>query len=82
MNIVGMPAEIPRTFIHEAKEHPWVSPFTGSLRLVNNIFLRTTSAVNDIAFFPLIAPFTDDLSPLTEPMGMPEYPWQAREEEF
>ena len=76
MNIVGLPMEIPLTIAREADMHRWVWPVTFVPRLVTNIVIRITSAVNDILIFPWVTPFTNDLSPWTRPMGLSEYPWQ------
>ncbi|MBI3316606.1 MAG: hypothetical protein HYZ85_01200 [Candidatus Omnitrophica bacterium] len=76
VNIVGLPMEIPLTLAREGDKHSWLWPVSFPPRLVTNIITRSASAVNDFFFFPWVASFTDDLSPWTEPMGLPEYPWQ------
>ena len=77
LNIVGLPAEIFRTGVEEARHHHWLWPFTYVPRLLTYTIIRVTSAAYDIVFMPFVAPFTADLSPLTEPMDLPEYPWQS-----
>jgi hypothetical protein len=81
-NAVALPLEIPRTVVQEHRYHRWLWPATFIPRMLTNIFMRATSAVNDVAFFPWILPFTDDISPLTEGVGLPEYPWNFDEEDF
>jgi opacity protein-like surface antigen len=78
LNVVGFPFEISSTMIRETETHSWLWPITGLPRLGNNIFVRAASTVNDLFFLPLSAPFSNDVSPLTEPMGLPEYPWQIQ----
>ena len=76
MNVAGLPMEIPLTLAREGEMRRWLWPASFLPRLVTHIVIRSASAVNDIFFFPFVAPFTDDLSPWTGPMGLPEYPWQ------
>lgn len=76
-NIAGLPFEIPLTMAREADIHSRFWPVSFVPRTLNNMFIRSASAANDVFFSSLWqAPYTDDLSPLTEPMGLPEYPWQ------
>ena len=75
LNGFGLPVEFPRTFIAEKEIHPIIWPATAIPRSFNNFFVRAASAAHDIFFFPWYAAYTDDLSPLSEPMGIPEYPW-------
>lgn len=75
-NLAGLPAEIITTGLREGETHTRLWPVTYFPRLVGNLFTRAASGIYDIVFFPFYAPFTDDLSPLTEGMGLPEYPWQ------
>ena len=77
VNVVEMPCEIWQTARREKEIHSRLWPVTYLPRLIGNIFLRASSAVNDGLFFPWITPFTDDLSPWTEPFGLPEYPCQV-----
>ena len=77
-NLIGEPlVDIPRTTFQEIRMHHWLWPFTSLPRNGLNFMVRVTSAVHDICFMPWIAPFTDDISPFTESMGLPEYPWQG-----
>ena len=82
LNVVGMPLELVRTPIAEAKRHKWIWPVSFVPRLITNIIGRSTSAVYDIAFSPIIYPFSNDTTPLTDPMGLPDYPWQIGENYF
>ena len=75
-NLAGSPMEIPGTIVREHRMHPWLWPLTWPPRLFTNVGVRITSIVTDVAFFPVVAPFTDDLSPVTEAFDLPEYPWQ------
>lgn len=76
LNFVGIPFEFVRTIIVEADKHPRLWPVTVFGRWPLNIGYRIASITNDIFFLPWILPYTDDISPLTEPMGISEYPWQ------
>ena len=79
-NLAGSPLELPRSIVKEVKMHPRLWPITFIPRVLSNIFIRGTSAANDIAFFPWVAPFTDDIASWAEQMGLPEYPWQWEED--
>lgn len=76
LNLLGSPAELCSTARREADSHPRLWPLTYWPRLVGNLVLRITSGIADIAFYPWVVPFTDDISPWTESYGLPEYPWQ------
>lgn len=78
-NILGMPMELSSTLVRETEMHSRLWPVTYAPRLVQNIFLRAASGVNDAFFLPWVVPFTDDISPWTEPMGLTDYPWQIHE---
>lgn len=75
INLVGLPTEFFFTPAEEIKNHPKAWPLTFIPKTVTNIIFRAASAGSDIVFFPWIVPFTDDISPMTEPMGLPDYPW-------
>jgi hypothetical protein len=75
LNIIGTPLELIRTPIAEWGIHKWVWPVTFIPRAATNAITRASSAVNDIVVYPWMVPFTDDLSPITESMGLPEYAW-------
>ena len=77
VNLLALPlVDIPRTTVNEVRMHHWLWPATVVPRILTHLMIRVVSSIYDIAFYPWIAPFTDDISPLTEPMGLPEYPWQ------
>ena len=76
INLATLPLEIPRSFNQEKEWHTKLWPVTGLPRAFDNIFMRWASSLHDILIFPWVVPYTDDLSPLTEPMGLPEYPWE------
>ncbi|MBI3306610.1 MAG: hypothetical protein HYZ84_02220 [Candidatus Omnitrophica bacterium] len=76
-NIMTLPFEIVSTLKSENEMHPKVWPITFIPRVVTNIIVRAVSAVNDIVFYPWIVPFTDDISPMTESFGLPDYPTQS-----
>ncbi len=82
LNVVGLPLELVRTPVDEYKTSPWTATFTFIPRTLTNIFTRAVSAVYDLGFSPFILPFTNDMTPLTEPMGLPDYPWQVTADEF
>lgn len=75
LNLFGFPFELIRTPIAEPSTHKWVWPVTSIPRSITNALARASSAVNDIIVYPFVVPFTDDLSPITEPMGLPKYVW-------
>lgn len=76
LNLLGSPAELCSTARREMELHPRLWPVTYLPRFFANAVLRVTSGVADIAFYPWVVPFTDDISPWTEPYGLPVYPWQ------
>ena len=76
-NLAAIPLEPFTSLGREFETHHWLWPVTFPFRLVNNVIVRSTSAVVDLFVNPWIVPFTDDISPLTEPMGLPDYPWQV-----
>ena len=76
LNLVGLPLELKRTAVLEKKIYPKAWSFTVVPRMLTNVFFRSASAANDTLFFPWCTLFTDDLSPWTEAMGLPEYPWE------
>ncbi len=76
VNVLGMPFAILNTSAREIKIHRWIWPLTVGPRAATEFIVRATSAIQDIAFYPFVVPFTDDISPITEPFGLPEYPWQ------
>ena len=78
VNAAGLPFAMVNTFAREFTIHHWVWPVTVGPRLVTEFVTRTTSAGYDLVLNPLIVPFTDDISSLNEPFGLPEYPWQFR----
>jgi len=74
--------EIPRTTVSEIRIHPKIWPLTFLPRAVANMFLRIASGLTDFIFYPLSAPFYDDvIDPLTRHMGLPDYAWQFDEDE-
>lgn len=82
LNLLGMPAELVRTPVEEARVHSRLWPVTFLPRAVTNIFIRSVSGVYDILLAPFVQPFTDDTSPLTDSMGLTEYPWQISESRY
>ena len=76
-NIVGMPLELISTGRREAQSHPRLWPVTYVPRFLTNFFIRAASGINDMFFYPWVVPYTDDISPWTEPMGLPDYPWEV-----
>lgn len=79
VNIVSTPFELIRTPVVESRTHKWIWPVSFVPRLISNIFVRAVSGVYDIAFSPFVQPFTNDTTPMTEPLGLPDYAWQFEE---
>ena len=75
LNLVGAPFELIRTPVAETKVHTKAWPITSIPRTITNAFTRFASGAYDFLAYPFVVPATDDLSPLTEPMGLPEYVW-------
>ncbi len=75
LNLPGTVLEVIATPVREHTIHAKAWPLTGLIRIPTNVFARAASAVNDIVVYPFMVPFTNDISPLTEPMGIPEYAW-------
>lgn len=82
LNVIGLPLELPYTAVNEVRVHKLGGPVTFLPQFLLNVVARSVSAFNDMICFPWVAPFTDDLSPLTEGMGLTEYPWQSKEGSF
>ena len=76
LNVVSAPIEVVWAGPREAKRHPKAWPFTIIFRSFYNLFIREASGCYDVLIYPFVVPFTDDISPLTEPMNLPEYPWK------
>ncbi len=81
-NILASPAELIRTPVAEGKYHKYFWPVTSFPRAFTNILTRITSGVYDVAFSPIFHMFSNDMTPITHPMGLPDYPWQFKEENF
>ncbi len=80
-NFAAIPlVDFPRTLATEVRMHHWLWPVTFIPRFTTNFLIRFSSSIYDMAFYPWIVPFTDDISPITEPMGLPEYPWRGWED--
>ncbi len=77
-NLVALPLEISSTVVREREMHPKTWPAYAAFpgRIFTNLAVRSASVVNDVVALPWAALFTDDLSPLSEGMGLPEYAWQ------
>jgi hypothetical protein len=75
LNLLGFPFELIRTPIAETQVHKWVWPVTFIPRAITNVIARASSATHDLLVYPWLVPFTDDLSPITEPLGLPTYVW-------
>ena len=76
INVVTSPLELIGTAVREPKFHSRLWPVTVLPRIGLNVVLRLISGANDAFFFVWVVPFTDDITPLTNDMGLPEYPWQ------
>ena len=75
LNIPGTVAEVFATPLREHRIHSKAWPVTGLIRIPTNVLTRAASAVNDIVVYPWVVPFTDDLSPITATMDLPDYAW-------
>ena len=82
LNLLSIPAELVRTPVVEARAHKWVWPVTSVPRFFSNLVSRIVSGAYDIVFSPFIQPFTNEITPLTDPMGLPDYGWQFHEGDF
>ncbi len=82
LNVLGLPAELWRTPVDEVHAHPKLWPVTFFPRTVTNVVIRAVSAAYDIGLAPIVQPFSDDTSPLTEAMGLPDYPWQTGDRSY
>jgi len=79
MSGLSFPSEVVLTPAREIKKHPKAWPFTVLPRMMMNMGVRITSAAYDAFFYPFVAPFTDDVTPLTENMGLKDYAHQGSE---
>lgn len=77
VNVVTSPLELIRTYRYERNIHKYVWPATAFPRSVTNGMVRGMSGLTDIAFMPFVVPWTEDASPIAEPMGLPEFVWQG-----
>lgn len=72
--LVGaIPCDIPKITVKEFQENKWVAPVSVLPRILTLIPARVVSSIHDIAVMPLMVPFTNDLSPVTEAFEMPEF---------
>lgn len=76
VNAVTSPWEFVRTFPLEKELHPKAWPITYLPRAITHTLIRITSAAHDIFLFPFYVPFTNDISPWTEPFDLPTYAFQ------
>ncbi|MFA6599628.1 MAG: hypothetical protein WC352_05555 [Candidatus Omnitrophota bacterium] len=76
-NMLALPAEVTSTFQRETKLHRRLWPVTFIPRAVTNASFRMASAASDILIHPMVVPFTNNLAPWTDSLGLPEYPWQV-----
>jgi len=80
VNLVTSPLEFLRTPVVEQREHKWLWPITFIPRAARNGIYRAASGLNDILFYPVVAPFMDENPPLTEQVGISNYIWQGGDE--
>ncbi len=76
VNVVSFPYEMVGTIAREREIHSRAWPLTWLPRFLNNSAVRVASGFNDFLVQPFVVPHTDDLSPMTEPFDLPEFPWQ------
>jgi len=79
LNLISIPLELVRTPVVEARIHKRAWPLTLLPRLFTNIMIRTASSVQDIVFSPVFLSFSNDMTPLTSPLGLPDYAWEFRD---
>lgn len=79
LNLISTPLEVVRTPYAEARRHKWIWPLTMIPRTISNILIRTASSVQDIVISPISLSFSNDMTPLTYPLGLPDYAWDFRE---
>lgn len=76
VNLVTSPLELLTSSLREFKKRKYLGVITFAPQTATNFFYRVTSFVNDILLYPCVVPFTDNITPWTEYIGIPEYPWQ------
>lgn len=79
LSLVGLPCELHQSYIVAKEENPKIWGLTYLPIYLSRTAVRLGSALNDIAMFPLAVPFTDDLRPITELMGLTDYAWEKEE---
>lgn len=67
------PCDVPRIVKQEVQTQKYFSPITVIPQVVMGAAARSISSFHDIFFAPMIVPFTDDISPITEAFDMPDY---------
>ncbi len=77
--VATIPCDIYRTGRTEIQSHRWLWPFTMLPRQFTNIVARTASSAHDFFIAPwAIAPYTDDITPMSEGLGLPDFPCQRQ----
>jgi hypothetical protein len=76
-NLLALPMEISSSTVREKRDHPKAWPVTVFPTTVTNCVYRMVSATNDILLHPFVVPFTNNIVPWTDSLGLPEYPWQV-----
>ncbi len=71
--------ETMRTLKEEREVYPKLWLVTGAPRSFHNVAIRLFSGAFDAVVYPFVAPFTDDIRPLTQTYDLPEYPWTEEE---
>jgi hypothetical protein len=77
VNLLSSPSELVASSLREFKRRKLIGVITFVPQSGSNFIYRVVSAVNDILLHPCTAPFTDNITPWTEYMGLPEYPWRT-----
>lgn len=75
VNILTCLSEHYYTIVREKKLYPESHAISYIPKSFLNVITRISSGAYDMIPLAIMAPFTDNLTPLTKPMGLPDYPW-------
>lgn len=82
INLSTLWMELPATALDERKKNPKIWYLTTLPASFTKMVFRFTSAAVDLGVYPFVAPFSDDIDPWTQAMGLPDYAYQPSEHEF
>lgn len=75
INFLTSPSELFYTAGREKETHPGSWGWTVVPQSFMNLIVRISSGAYDLIPLPIMVPFTDNLTPLTRYMDLPDYPW-------